>query len=349
VQPRYLLPALCFFLVIFSSCSNAGDAPDVSGVKVNMQTARFEKDFFAMDTNKLDNSLLLLRQRYPNFTPLFIGGVLGLPDSVDLVKKEVSRFMAVNRFMYDSVEEKFSDLSSTESAFKKAFQYTLHYFPNYAVPQIVTCVGPVDAMATMQDGDKSPDFLAPGMLGISLQFYLGKSFFIYQARYFIDNVAPLYRSRRFEKNYIVPDAMKLIVDDIFPDKSNGKPLIEQIIERGKQWWLLDKFLPGTPDSLKTGYTQAQLDWVKENEGNIWQEILSDAPDLYTSDPTTIQTFIGEGPTTQGMPPASPGNIGPWVGRQIVRQFVSKNSSLTPTQVMNTPAAKILEGAKYRPK
>ena len=35
----------------------------------------------------------------------------------------------------------------------------------------------------------------------------------------------------------------LIVDDLFPDQSNGKPLIEQMVEKGKQWYLLDKFLP----------------------------------------------------------------------------------------------------------
>ena len=57
-------------------------------------------------------------------------------------------------------------------------------------------------------------------------------------------------------------------------KVRAKALVEQMIEKGKQWWLLDKFLPATPDSLKTGYTKQQLKWCEENEGLIWNEIIT---------------------------------------------------------------------------
>jgi hypothetical protein len=203
-------------------------------------------------------------------------------------------------------------------------------------------------MAKMQNGDYSTNFLGPDFLGVSLQFYLGKDFPLYHAQYFIDNVAPLYRSRRFEKEYIASDAMKLITDDLFPDKSNGRPLIEQMIEKGKQWWLLDKFMPTTADSLKTGYTQKQLDWCKRNEGLIWNFFVT-SQNFETIEPDVIQNFIGESPTTQGMPSDSPGNIGQWVGWQIVKKYVDENTSLKPAEIMNTPARKILTEAKYKPK
>ena len=47
--------------------------------------------------------------------------------------------------------------------------------------------------------------------------------------------------------------MKAVVQDIFPDQSGGKPLIEQMMEKGKQWWLLDKFLPAY-----TGFNKNRL-------------------------------------------------------------------------------------------
>jgi len=50
-----------------------------------------------------------------------------------------------------------------------------------------------------------------------------------------------------------------------------------------------------------------------------------------------------------MPQASPGNIGQWVGWQIVKKFVIENSSLNPRELMNTPPRKILTVAKYKPK
>jgi hypothetical protein len=141
----------------------------------------------------------------------------------------------------------------------------------------------------------------------------------------------------------------LITDDIFPDKSNGKPLIEQMIEKGKQWWLLDKFLPGVPDSIKTGYTKDQLNWCKENEGLIWSFLLKNE-DINSINPATIQTYIGEGPFTQGFSQEySPGNIGQWIGWQIVKKYADKNSSKKPAEIMGADAKIILEGAKYKPK
>ena len=64
---------------------------------------------------------------------------------------------------------------------------------------------------------------------------------------------------------------------------------------------------------------------------------------------TLQNYIGEAPFTQSMSPASPGNIGQWVGWQIVKKFAEKNSSMNVTSVLQTDAKKILEEAKYKPK
>ena len=122
-----------------------------------------------------------------------------------------------------------------------------------------------------------------------------------------------------------------------------------MIEKGKQWYLLDHFLPNTADSVKTGYTQKQLNWVKENEGNIWGFFTANT-DIYTIDPAIIQDYIGEGPFTRGMPEGfAPGNIGQWVGWQIVKQFAGKNSKFSLQQVLATDAKTIFQGSKYKPK
>ena len=108
-------------------------------------------------------------------------------------------------------------------------------------------------------------------------------------------------------------------------------------------------MPNAPDSVKTGYTKHQLDWCRKNEGLIWAEIVRNE-DLNSLNPTVIQTYIGEGPFTQGMPPEdSPGNIGQWLGWQILKKYIAKNSSLKPEEIMKTPARKIIEEAKYKPK
>ena len=143
--------------------------------------------------------------------------------------------------------------------------------------------------------------------------------------------------------------MSLIVDDIYPAKTAGKGLIEQMIEKGKQMWLLDKFLPRAADSIKTGFTKDQLNWCKEYEGLVWNDIITTQKDLYTKDPMTLQNYIGEGPYTQSLGPDSPGNIGPWIGWQIVKKFEDKNSSMSVIDILKTDVRKIFEEAKYKPK
>jgi len=329
------------------ACNNKGNGPDVSGIKMDILIERFDQRFFSADTTAPEKAIADLQVEYPTLMPVYLGNILGLNKLT--VDSGFIRFRRLNKFIADSVQIIFKNTAELKSEFENAFRHVKYYFPGYKVPRIITIVGPIDLLAETSSGDLTPDFLGPDFLGISLQFYLGRNFALYKDDYFIQNVAPDYRSKRFEKNYIVADAMKLIADDIFPDKSKGKGLIDQMIEKGKQWWLLDKFLPAVPDSIKTGYTKNQLNWCNEFEGLIWNNIITTEKNLYTTDPAAIQTYIGESPYTQTMPAASPGNIGQWVGWQIVKKFAEKNSSLSISDVMKTEPRKILEEAKYKPK
>jgi hypothetical protein len=339
--------ALSLSLLFFACNNKKSDAPDVSDIKVDIKLERFDRDFFAIDTNNVLQGLDNLYAKYPGLTNIFLQNVLGLDSSSTL--HGVRNFISMSGNLYDTVNTVFKNTNDLEKDFKKAFQYVKYYFPKYKLPaHIATIAGPVDAMAQSENGP-TPNFLGPDFLGISLQFYLGRNFSVYSDPFFIDNVAPEYRSRRFSKEYITGDAMQLIVNDIFPDKSGGKPLVEQMIEKGKRWYLLDKFLPTTPDSIKTGYTQQQLNWCAENEGLIWGYIIKNE-DLYSLTPSVIQTYIGEGPFTQGFSQElSPGNMGQWLGWQIIKKFVSKNPNIKPEEVMTTEPKKILDEAKYKPK
>lgn len=333
-----LLLSMAFFAF---ACNNSKKK-----ISVDIEIERFDKDFFAIDSNNIVAGISRLNQKYPGLTTVYLQNVLGL-DSASMVPG-VQLFLQRSRNLTDDVNKIFSTTNSTASDFENAFGNVKLHFAQYQVPRIISIVGPIDALAQGTYGP-NPCFLYPGFLGISLQFYLGRDFTVYNDPFFIENVAPAYRSRRFSKEYIIADAMQLIALDLFPDNSGGKPLVEQMIERGKRWWLLDQFLPDHPDSVKTGYTQQQLDWCNENEGNIWSQIIR-SEDLYSVNPVTIQTYIGEGPFTQGFSQEfSPGNLGQWIGWQIVKKFVEKNSDMKAEQVMNTPAKKILDLAKYKPK
>lgn len=341
---KAIVSLLVILLII--SCKENKNIPDVSGIKVNIKFERFDKDFFAIDSNNAAPGLEQLHIKYPILSGIFLQNILGLDSASTLIG--VKHFLHLNQTIYDSAAMVFKNTTSLEKDFLKAFRFVKYYFPAYKLPNIITIVGPINALAKLGN-ELTPDFIGPDFMGISLQFYLGKNYSIYRDPFFIDNVAPQFRSRRFSKEYIIPDALKLIVDDLFPDKSPGKSLIDQMIEKGKQWWLLDKFLPEIPDSLKTGYTQQQLDWCNQNEGLVWSTLIGNN-DINSIDPVTIQNYIGESPFTQGFSQEySPGNLGQWIGWQIIKKFVEKNPDMNPEEVMQTDPKKILETAKYKPK
>jgi hypothetical protein len=339
--------ALFFGLVLFIGCTNHDKGPDVSNIKVDVLVERFDKDFFSMDTVGIEKNLNNLQIKYPSLYPIFLNNILGLTDTTK--DQGATSFIRQNKSIADAVNKEFNNTDQLKKDFEQSFRYVKYYFPDYKIPKVITIVGPPDALAQTATGEPTPNFIGPDFLGVSLQFYLGKDFPIYHDGFFVANVAPEFRSRRFDKKYLVADAMKLIADDIYPDNSQSKGLIEQMIEKGKQWWLLDKFLPGEPDTIKTGYTKDQLKWSKENEGLIWNDIITTQKDLYTKDPLAIQSYIGEAPYTQALSEESPGNIGPWIGWQIIKKFADKNSSMSVDEILKTDVRKILELAKYKPK
>src|SRR5215467_784125 len=128
--------------ILFFACDHKSNVPDVSGIHIDLQVQRFEKDLFSIDTNNVLKSLPLLEQKYTSFIPVFFGGVLGLPDSSEVLEKETRRFVSVNRFVYEAAEKKYNNVNDIKNELQKSFQFVKYYFPSYAVPKIITLIGP---------------------------------------------------------------------------------------------------------------------------------------------------------------------------------------------------------------
>ncbi|NOT51358.1 MAG: hypothetical protein HOP10_08795 [Chitinophagaceae bacterium] len=335
------IAALLFISVSLFACKKKKGIPDVSGIKVDIPIERFDQSYFSIDTNNITAGLSKLSQEHPGFYGDFMQEILGVSgantdSNTILVTKEILKSYTV---VFNSIQPEYKKTDWLKKELEKAFQFVKYYFPDYKTGKAILFVGPFDAPGVA---------ITANGIAIGLQLFAGKDFSIYQVPEVLE-LFPLYISRRFSKEYITANCMKGVILELFPDNSSAKPLVEQMIEKGKQWWLLDKFLPTAPDSVKTGFTKTQLDWCKRNEGMIWSEIIR-TTDLNSINQLDIQTFIGEAPFTQGFSPEnSPGNLGQWIGWQIVKKFVSKNPNMNPEEVMRMDARKILEIAKYKPR
>ena len=326
------------------SCGGSGDKPDISGVDVGkIHIERFDTAFFNLDSNAIVPGLRRLDQQYPYFTTDFVGNILGagerLTDTSQVAFAAARQFLVSYLGVSDSLKQKYPRLTWLEDQLQQGFRYVKYYFPQYKLPsKVVAFVGPFDGPGVA---------ITPYALAIGLQSYAGRNFSFYLTGKGQD-LYPLYVSRRFEPEYIEANCLSAIAQDVFQDSSDGRPLVEQMIIKGRYLWLAGKLLPDAPDSIRTGYTKAQLDWCKNNEVAVWSFFLQGV-DLNAMDPDMIKNYVGEAPKTPGMPDAAPGNIGTWVGWQIVKKYADEHKDLTPAQLMVMPPRALFEAAKYKPR
>lgn len=333
-----------FLLFALFSCTGKDAAPDVSGLKMDLTVRRFDRDFFSMDTTRLPTSLQALETEYPGFLNLYFDYFAPVRDMAARYNTNFNGgLLAYLRFvrpLADSVAKAFPSTAQIEEGLEDKLRYVKHYFPAFQPPAVYTSVegfnpnDPTEITGTTYYENK---------LVISLQLFLGKDYSGYDPTLYPD-----YLRRRFAPEFIVPNCLRAVAADLYPDSSQSASLVEQMIEKGKQWWLLKKFLPGTPDSLITGYTAQQTAALEREEANVWGTVVQ-AENLFSIEPATVQTYIGEAPFTRTLPQGAPGNIGPWLGWRIVRKFERENPDLSVQQVLRTTAKKIFAEAKYKPK
>ncbi|MBO9632938.1 MAG: hypothetical protein J7578_07440 [Chitinophagaceae bacterium] len=340
--------ALLFATGLFA-CKDK-NIPDVSDIRVNLTLQRFEKDFFAIDTLNLRPAVLQpLYEKYGSFTSGFVSQILGIMPSTDSSYRPE---LAIKSFLHDyapikdSTDKLFGDFSKYEKEVRKGLQFVKYYFPNYQLPtKLITFIGPMDASFEAALG-KYGDVITQDALAVGLQLHLGSNFSIYHSE-MGQQLYPAYISRRFAPEYISVNCIKNILDDIYPEKIKGLNLVEQMVEKGKRLYALEKVLPYTEDSLLTGYTSKQLKGCRDNEGTIWNFFLTNGL-LYKNEPDLIKEYVTDGPFTQALGQGLPGFIGMWVGRQIIKKYLTKHGSVTLEQLLHTDPRKIFEESKYKP-
>lgn len=328
-------------ILFFAISCNDNNIPDVSNIKVDVTLQRFEKDFFAIDTTRVLDELQRLGIKYPSFANDFTGQILGFDNSIppDSLTKYIKLFIKDYRFVKDSADKLFADFEPYAEEIKKGLQFVKHYFPSYNHPkQIITFIGPFDGYS---------DVLTADAFAVGLQLHMGSNFSFYKSDISRD-IFPEYISRKFTPEYIPVNCLRNIVDDMYPDKSIGKPLIEQMVEKGKRLYILDKFLPETNEHLKIGYTEKQLKDSYDNEAVIWNFFLTNDL-LNNADQNIVKNYIGESPKTQELGEGSPGNIGSFSGLQIVKKYMEKFPETKMQDLMNKPPREIYSQSKYKPR
>lgn len=331
--------ALVIYTTLFISCTNETKKPDVSAVPVEISVDRFEKDLFGLDVNHPAESISKLKAKYGSFFDLFMFQVtrLGAPDSLVMQERILSFVQDTNfRAVYEDCEKTFGDFSSQKEELNKSFQYYKYYFPNKQIPRVVTLLSAFSFPIVCDSFN----------LGISLDMYLGSKNHFYST---LQPPLPNYLRMQMIKENVVCDAMKgWAMSDYSIDESSAK-VMDMMISQGKIIAFLEKVVPDAPDSMRMGFTQAQMDWCESNEAKMWQFFISNNL-LFSVDPKILMKYTSEGPTTNGFPKESPGNIGKYLGWRIVKSYLKKHPEITLQQLMDQKdLMTIYSGAGYKPR
>jgi hypothetical protein len=338
--PHSLILVFLFILILSAcNCGKEKKKPNVSDIKIELTTYRFDREFQHLDTTKMQASMMMLEKKYDIYYDVYIHDIMKFGyrrDSSNFLAENIKGYLR-NRDMkdlYDTVQQRFPSMDPFETELKKSFQFAKYYAPHVKLPsKLVTCIGGLNMGAFTIDTD---------YVSVGLDLFLGDQYVHY-------DVFPQYISAKFIKELMLPNTMKAIYNNNFGNPyMTSENLISTMIEVGKQQYFLEKALPDVSSEYLFAYSSDQLKWCEASEKSIWK-YLADKDDFYKERDEDIRHYIGEQPSTPGMPPESPGNIGAWVGYKIVSAYMeSMNNQPSMEQLIKTNPKEILAKSKYKP-
>jgi gliding motility-associated lipoprotein GldB len=305
--------------MFFSCDKKSAVEKKIEALPVQIKIDRFDQVFFESSPKDLQK----IKKRYPFFFPE------GIPDSVWVNKINNPLW----RELFAEVQKKYKKSESIEAELEKVFKHIKFHFPKTKSPKVYTVIAEMDY--------DNKVIYADSLVIISLEMYLGKDHKFYEF--------PAYIRQNFEQRQMMPDLVASFgKSKITTEKDNT--LLSQMIYHGKLLYLKDLLLSNYTDDEKMGYTPKEINWCEENESYIWRYFLENEL-LYSNELKLNSRFIAPAPFSKfylEIDNESPGQVGAWIGWQIVRSFV-KNNDVPVAKLLEINAKELFKKSKYKPK
>ena len=301
---------LCFFSIIIIGCESKKPVED-------LVIHRFENEFY----NSNEENLKLLVNKYPYL----------FPEQYSMETWKSFLKDSTRLSIYDKSSRIFNNFEVISKEILEVFIKLEGIFPEFKRPKVIT-------LNNQSEYDDRVIY-ADSLLLISLDSYLGRSFY---------PELPEYISLNMSKEYISNDIAKKISQS-FVYKPNDRSLLAEMIYHGKILFLNEYLTPFNKNHIKFHSNMSKIKWAEENEYNIWSFFVEN-DFLFSTRNDLKSRFIYFSPFSKfnlDIDKDSPGSIGKWLGYKIVNSYM-KNNDVGLNQLIKEDFYKIFNKSKYKP-
>ncbi len=306
-------------------------------VSQRVEIVRFDSALLSVRTASVGQDMRRLYRVYPEFMPVFVEDILGIPVADTAYLEQVlPQFLTDTTYGFSETnrleQEQFADISDIRQPMDEAFTRLKYLYPEWELPRVYLFISGFNA---------SVYFVEDG-IGVGADMYLGSDYAYY------NRVVYDYQKQTMRKECIPVDVVSAYLFHNLPYTSTKSRLLDQMIYRGKVMYLLSLLFPTLPEYEVIGYTRAQWQWCEKNEEAIWHRMM-DKRDIFKTESLVLTSYLNDGPFTAEVSQEAPGRLGTWIGWRIVRSYAEHNQDVTLQKLMAEPdAQKILENSFYRP-
>ena len=315
-------------LFLLSSCKKNDqdipkDLPDVS-----VHTVHYDSLFFQSDA-----TLEEIQSGHTLFTQVYLRNILGIPPS-DSIRSLMQSSEELQTIQSD-IDRTYPDKFSLDNQAEELFSFAKYYFPEALVPKVYFC-NTLFNLGTFTVGDS--------IAAVGLDFFLGDDYEKYPndifPNYIKQNMQPTHWSSKLAEAWLNEQ-----VDFPAPER-----MIDYAIYNGLILYLKKKLLPKTPDTVIFEYTEDQLNWLYDNESEIWSFLIQ-GDILYSRNLRDFQKLVNQSPSgINGMPAETPGRAGNFIGFRIVEAYVRRNATIEPKDLLALNSYDdFFQSSKYKPK
>jgi len=324
----YLLLLLASFAII--SCNDPVleiPAPDVSHLNPEVKIQRLDSLFALSDKKMAVEEVVKFQKAHPAFSDIYFKRLLPIySEDESEFKKRLIDFLSNEQIenLIDTTQIVYPNLNDVRKDLKKAMQFYQHYFPDSNVPNFYSLISEFGVQSFIfQDGEKDG-------VGIGLDMFLGADFNYKK----LDPRNPAfsdYLTLFYNSENVVKRSVEVILEDKIGTQK-GSNLLSQMVNTGKNLYILRKILPFLSEEIVLGYSEKQMDWLKKNEIEMWSFFLEEELIYETSNAKTFK-YLNPSPNSPGMPEEAPGRTGAYIGFKIVENYMKRNPSTTLDQLI----------------